>query len=980
MSSWSSSSGVVDHRKSSKTGFGATLIHQLPTEILAHVFAHLPPSSLATAQRVCRDWHQVIADEASWRNAFETYYGIHKRDANVSLGRRIDVASWRGEYVSRVAVLQRWNKSRTPSLTYNTNVGPLAVMHVALPVVALPSLSSKPSASSKANVTPSLLAVSLQSGAASVSTPFTGKTAKGLMQATPSDNFGRALNLPHVPASSVATFPDGSKIIWGMSDGSLRFSTWSGSASGRGWAGGTVDRNNVQAIQGHRQGTQVTAVSFSDVDARSRTDCFATTGQDGMVHVWLLSSSTATRDRPAPARKAWSARIEGRVATGDALPNGCCLAFDSGWQAGRHNSRAATLVVGLEDGSVRVFTDIKLDDGADDGHSGGVLTVLGDGRERVQTLRLDVAQGLHLLVHRRNEPSFERLDIVDNAVALTTVFGHRADHLGALTAFATDFCRVSVSSAPATPAYEGRVVSVTVNGTTTPLTETLPESSSFDTIATIAHGCNFGERPFVVAGDAHGRTFIWDWLENSDDGGVVAPRRMIQGFESRVTALAITEAVVFVGGLDGTVRCFDILTSTLLRTFKDRTAPRLPSRMLAQGLIDGQDEDRWKVSHIQASRDAMVAAVGGRIISWKIGTDPKRKKHPAVGSRLSARSERYRSDVELRRQVQESLETLSAVQRDHLDRLGQEQRVAIEYGLPPSLDNMTEDEAVALAMMLSVEDEEARWFSDSLNVSNTASPSFGPVPGDLLNMEGLGLDDDGLYETGARSFGNQSPVWDDEDVGDEPDVRTSSLSVPTSPTLRGASLGNGSPSSAGRSISYSWRPSSSHSSPLFSAGPPRPLSSSLSSFGASTKIQVSPRLGPTYGSQVAAGPVPDMSRDLWPTAAAASVSPPASTSSSPAPLQASPSSTLPSPAVKRGWSDVARASPSPSATPARPTSMLSAQLSRNSNAKATSSSSVDEWRRAERESIQDELQRREAEELRFAIELSRAEAQSRQQV
>lgn len=97
--------------------------------------------------------------------------------------------------------------------------------------------------------------------------------------------------------------------------------------------------------------------------------------------------------------------------------------------------------------------------------------------------------------------------------------------------------------------------------------------------------------------------------------------------------------------LDGTLRVYCPLTSTLLRTFKDRTAPRMPSRMLAQGLFDPADEERWLVSHIRASRGEVVAAVGGRILAWKIGSEVKKAKGKGVGAgRLSARSERFRCE------------------------------------------------------------------------------------------------------------------------------------------------------------------------------------------------------------------------------------------------------------------------------------------------------------------------------------------------
>lgn len=99
-----------------------------------------------------------------------------------------------------------------------------------------------------------------------------------------------------------------------------------------------------------------------------------------------------------------------------------------------------------------------------------------------------------------------------------------------------------------------------------------------------------------------------------------------------------------VGRLDGTLRVYCPLTSTLLRTFKDRSAPRLPSRMLAQGLFNAEEEERWAVSHVRAGRGEMVAAVGGRVVVWKVGGEVKKGKGKVGAGRLSARSERVRCE------------------------------------------------------------------------------------------------------------------------------------------------------------------------------------------------------------------------------------------------------------------------------------------------------------------------------------------------
>ena len=95
--------------------------------------------------------------------------------------------------------------------------------------------------------------------------------------------------------------------------------------------------------------------------------------------------------------------------------------------------------------------------------------------------------------------------------------------------------------------------------------------------------------------------------------------------------------------LDGSLRTYDTLTSTLLRTFKDRAASRLPARMLAQGLID--DENRWKVSAILASRDSVVAAIGGRVLAWRIEeAEVKKRKGKGASGKMSARGERVRCE------------------------------------------------------------------------------------------------------------------------------------------------------------------------------------------------------------------------------------------------------------------------------------------------------------------------------------------------
>lgn len=345
---------------------------------------------------------------------------------------------------------------------------------------------------------------------------------------------------------------------------------------------------------------------------------------------------------------------------------------------------------------------------------------------------------------------------------------------------------------------------------------------------------------------------------------------------------------------------------------------------------------------------------------------------PRLSSRASSGADvDLAADYALREEVRESLSSLSTESTDRHSQLGQERRLAHDYGLPPSLNNMTEDEAVAFAMMLSVDEEEARWFSGSGQTSANTSPAFRPVHDELADMEGLSLDSDAPpVASSSRAFGNRRGAseeqGDDSGAADDEHARSPShgsysrsLSVPSSPFLRGSSLSGSTPSPSSRSTSHTWRPASQHSSPSFPTYEPYSYASTHSH----TKVQLSPRLGPTYGSlAVPNDPIPDMSEELWPLAQPSSSSPP------PFARTASPSTPSPAPStpVRRGWNDIARsasASPSGANSPgvASPASLLTSRL------RATEQPGVE--RR--------DLASREEEELRFAIELSLAEEASR---
>ena len=345
-----------------------------------------------------------------------------------------------------------------------------------------------------------------------------------------------------------------------MSDGNFRLVICKEDASkgARAWAGVRDEAGErIRSIEGHRR--RVAAVAF---DPRGTGDLWVSVGDDGAVGVWTTkepSSAPATTPRlRVPGRMIWEAALPDRVVSaaaaraGDGPAKGCIVAFDEA---------KATIAVGMTDGAVHIWTDIFVFPDAvgvlSPSTSGAkFLSIPSSADSPVDFLALN---GPTLLVHLTSANSFCRVNISTTTPIITT-FGHKADHLGLLTAFALDF----TSPAPP-PTLSVRLPPPTLRFPTLAFSPAsgLPPSTSIESIDSLASlapdelaptGNAFGQRKYVVAGDAQGRVFIWDW-EADETGEVIEPRRMVQGFMSKVTALAVSDAAVFIGWCVDLLRC-----------------------------------------------------------------------------------------------------------------------------------------------------------------------------------------------------------------------------------------------------------------------------------------------------------------------------------------------------------------------------------------------------------------------------------------
>ena len=556
-----------------------TPILRLPVECLAHLLACLDPPSLAIAQRVCQHWKQVIHDEHSWRAAFETYYSLTTALGVIALGRRLEPHSWRAEYINRVSLISsvslstppttsadlvhsRWTKSRNASVIHDPALGPITSLHLDL------SPTTVPNPSRTITHGPTLLSLSLTLGRARRSNPFTGIRVKNStpLEATATDHHGNAIGVP-LFASCVGVSHDGLRIVWGMENGSLRMNTVdSGSLAERAWGG-----DGLRILDGVH-GREITALSFGvkGRNAIGNSKYFVSVGAEGKVAIWTLqvipvavpaggvtSGGAAARAQlPRPrnqpfARLVWSSILPSSPtstsarAPQDSPAVGTVVSFDAGKAGG-----FASLAVGMSNGDAHVWSGVSLLEGGGRSLAEQYYFIAGsDESGSIDTLQLDVSSTVSLLVHTKDASHFHRYSFSAHPSTdppAHTIFGHKPDLIGPITAFACDFDAPPPVPLPSTAS--GIVNSISIASIASYTSESSSPAVEAEPVLTGSNA--FGRRKYVVAGDSQGRVFIWDWeaLLEEDEGKIVLPRTMLQGFSCKVTALEIGEALIFVGG------------------------------------------------------------------------------------------------------------------------------------------------------------------------------------------------------------------------------------------------------------------------------------------------------------------------------------------------------------------------------------------------------------------------------------------------
>lgn len=410
------------------------------------------------------------------------------------------------------------------------------------------------------------ISLSTVNGVAVRSTVFSGRVLKGLVEAAPIGH-GAALE-----CTAAAISGDGGHVAWGMINGEVRVSLVPKAIGGP-----APTRHSAPVHVGAHEGqASVAVLAFADAPG-----IFATCAVADGVKIWRAPDPKHPQAITELCLWSLGHPVTDERGVAD-LPTAIAVSYTAASALVSDQRPAkASVVIGTASGYVHAFLDIDLSVG----RATSTHTVrAGEGKGAVSRLVLDVRATVpSVLVLLAGASTFERHTFGSSRV---TKYGFAdAAQFGPITALEVDLADTPTA-----------------------------EKTGLDA---------FGTAPFVVAGDALGRVHIFAWDAEPDAHGLVGPRVQLQsaGTATKVTALAITELLVFVGGVDGVVRAYDPLTPALgpVRLFRERSAGRHAARVLGAGQATPEQEQRYAVLQIAATRSQVVASVGQKLIAWRIG-------------------------------------------------------------------------------------------------------------------------------------------------------------------------------------------------------------------------------------------------------------------------------------------------------------------------------------------------------------------------
>ncbi|KAI0753659.1 WD40-repeat-containing domain protein [Fomes fomentarius] len=452
----------------------------------------------------------------------------------------------------------------------------------------------------------------------------------------------------------------------------------------------------------------------------------------------------------------------------------------------------------------------------------------------------------------------------------------------------------------------------------------------------------WGSRPdecdFVITGDQLGTISIYSWTAgpssptstaSASSAAGAEPVRAVRRFaaheDGAVTALAWNSAVLVSGSSRGTIKVWDALTLAPLRTFTTPSARPLP----------GAEWDA--VGQILLERDALIVSIGKAVLAWKAGPAGKNVGHGKgkgvrAGSGKNANGvAKWQQQIEMYRDIAESQRELEEERRHFRRTFGREKEqlsTLAHLGL-------SEVEAVEYVLMLSRDEEEAR----RMDRPRAAESS-------RYGEEGVFLVD---FDDVPTPMATPSNVFRSEPSSVAPS-RTSSTSVHSSPSSDSYTSGF----QGGHSFPRRTPSSSNHKIQVSPRARPEPMEAGFRMSPLPSRSVSSSSGVPPQTSDLDHFPVVPVSRTPSSTSASGS------SSSVRGSAPGSPQS------IRSAWNTPLRTL-HPSGVPS-PSRVGSAASPSQSPSRSVAGAA---WRPPPSSSTEDD------EELRFAIELSLAEARSR---
>ncbi|KAL0952795.1 hypothetical protein HGRIS_007020 [Hohenbuehelia grisea] len=904
----------------SESGFSRLLLG-IPEESLLDITTNLDPKSLLALGRVSRLLYEHVKDDNTWHRAFaRQYLGIEPEhnlnNERKQLMMRQSSVSWRDAFIARFKLKRRWELSHNPMSTHS----PLPDAPLR-PIIHLPAASWPPSVGNSSYAPPPyvLLAVS-PGGFVSRSFPLAGKSKV-------------VSRIPDLMLSSnpCALSSDGStgRALFGYPDGRLvvlSLSQFSSSLTER-----AVMPMRSNADDNHNG--PVTVLQWTPLKPKALTKdrLIISGGADGRVKIWdfsrwFLSCILTFTHGPMESPQ----RVQAIGADLSSL-HVVVAAYDNGEVVIWHDLEGMYPPYKPDAVSRRQISDAKKI------CIQPVLRPLNNQTTpEVSAIYVDDTSSpteLGILVVYQDQPAFLRI-IVDLSTGSHDVVRYGSDpSLGVITSLEPYFAQ---------------------------------------------------RQGFVVAGDSLGCVSVYSLSATSrsqqsgpHDLGIVSPTIKFEAHEdaSPITALAWNELVLATGTATGDVRVWDGLSLELIREFGPRQRKR--NDIFAADGPEAHLQNRVGQILLGSEKDMLTFNVGARIVGWWAGKARKggkggvrgRTAHGLVGKKKDSGSGRVLGKgsqaYQLRRDIHESEDIL----QDSMPLPGTPERRAREHDQRSGLDTLglSEAEAVEYVLMLSRDEHELQETS-RLEYEFSAGPS--------TSNADLGVSDEEFdFDDAIQPSALHSPSTDDEDQTPSPTASTSSLGS-LSAAFSGASM-QMTPAQVGRAIPRTSSHSASSASLPASASSLGSLTAALSSASihggrsiprtvpsaSPAKVQVSPRFVPEPMEAGASYPAASgHGRSLG--------SSPVATGSISAAAHFPPMEVSVSPHARVGVPKPGQASVSPPASAWSTPLKVKAQGGTAEKGKAAQSATTVVPSPPRDEEMD--------EDLRFAIELSIAEARSRE--